>query len=386
MKVLFIFHTSWIKGGASKSGLTLVKGLQRQRVKIVAACPEEGSLSEILRKEGIEVRTFGYNWAYPYVERSLKGLLKFGPKLILNSIKNRKALDRMTVFAEEFRPDIIHTNSGVADIGLRLAKRLGLPHVSHFREFGWRDCNALMWHEQRMRRYPRQHGIAIGKDILNWHTKQGDDNTLIYNGIVNSGDIRRCYDKYPYLLYVGGLFKEKGIEDLLEAYSKLNPDLRKSHRLKIAGSTVDSRYMQYLSSLTDRLDLTSDVEWLGERSDINDLMYRAKALVVPSHNEAFGRIVVEGMINGCLVIGRDMAGIKEQFDNGLEFTSKEIGLRFDSIEELTSILASVMRENIGFSETFLTMTEMGQKTVQSLYSIQRYVDSVIGFYDKIIKT
>lgn len=386
MKVLFIFHMPWIKGGASKSGLTLVKGLQQRGVQVVAACPAEGSLSEILRKEGIEVKTFDYDWAYPYFDSSFKGLLKFLPKLVINSLKNRMALSRMYAFCKEFNPDIIHTNSGVADIGLRLARQLNLPHISHFREFGWKDCNAIMWHARNMHRYPRQHGIAIGKEILKWHTHTGDDNVLIYNGIVNQGDSRICLDKKPYILYVGGLFKEKGIEDLLAAYSKLSPDLRNKYRLKIAGSAVKSGYMDHLISLTDRLGLTSDVEWLGERSDINDLMYRAKALVVPSHNEAFGRIVVEGMINGCLVIGRDKAGIKEQFDNGLEFTSKEIGLRFDSVEELTSILVSVIREDIGSSETFLTMTKMGQKTAQSLYSIQRYVDSVIGFYDKIMKT
>lgn len=374
---------SSIKGGASKSGLTLVRGLQKRGIEIVAACPAEGSLSSALRKDGIKVETFGYEWAYPYFERSSKGVLKFLPKLIRDRRRNRKALRRMMDFAQEFKPDIIHTNSGVADIGLRLARRLGLPHVSHFREFGWKDCSAVMWHERRMRSYPLQHGIAIGKDILKWHTRTGDDNILIYNGIVNKGDSRICPHKESYILYVGALFKEKGIEDLLEAYSRIDADLRKKHPLKIAGSTVDRRYMDYLADLTNRLGISEDVDWLGERNDINDLMYKAKALVVPSHNEAFGRIVVEGIINGCLVIGRDKAGIKEQFDNGLELTSEEIGLRFNTIEELSDILTQ-----IGHSETYSpdntsTMIALGQKTVENLYSIEQYVSSVADFYQKI---
>lgn len=375
---------STTEGGASKSGLTLVRGLKKLGIEIVAACPTEGSLSEVLRKDGIAVETFGYEWAYPYFQRTFMGALKFIPKMFRDKIRNRKALHRMLDFAEKFKPDLIHTNTGVADIGFRLARHLNLPHISHFREFGWKDCSAVMWHERRLHSYRLQHGIAIGKEILKWHSRPNDDNILIYNGIVNQGDSRISPNKESYFLYVGALFKEKGIEDLLEAYSRINIQLRKMHPLKIAGSTVDLKYMDYLSDLTRELDIADDVEWLGERHDIADLMYKARALVVPSHNEAFGRIVVEGIINGCLVVGRNRAGIKEQFDNGLATTSKEIGLRFDTVEQLSTILSKIAESDVYFTEQSSTMIPMGQKTVEGLYSIQGYIDSVADFYKKII--
>ena len=44
------------------------------------------------------------------------------------------------------------------------------------------------------------------------------------------------------------------------------------------------------------------------------------------------------MYNHCLVIGRNTAGTKEQFDNGLDQTGEEIGLRFDSDLELKTLM------------------------------------------------
>lgn len=53
-------------------------------------------------------------------------------------------------------------------------------------------------------------------------------------------------------------------------------------------------------------------------------MNRATALIVPSPFEAFGLITAEAMFNKCLVIGKDTAGTKEQFDNGQKNTIKKL--------------------------------------------------------------
>ena len=380
MKILFIFHYPLMKGGASKSGLTLVKGLQKIGIKVVAICPEEGTLSEELRKEGISVEISGHRWAYPYFERSVVGAIKFIPKMFIYRYHNRKALNKLTDLAESIRPDIIHSNSGVINIGMKLAKRLNIPHISHFREFGWKDCHAIMCHERAMRRYPLQYGIAIGKEIQKWHTGLGDDNTLIYNGIIASGSSKQSTNKDSYFLYVGGIYKEKGIEDLLQSYSMMSEDIREYHHLKIAGSAVDKKYMEFLRKYTNKIGITDYVEWLGERSDVNELMLKATALIVPSHQEAFGRIVVEAMSNGCIVIGHNTAGIKEQLDNGVFITGKEIGFRYENIEQLTTLMQQIVQQD---QSTFEPIIKRSQLTIERLYTTEAYVNNVVEFYNKI---
>lgn len=109
-------------------------------------------------------------------------------------------------------------------------------------------------------------------------------------------------------------------------------------------------------------------------------MKGATCLVVPSHSEAFGRVVAEAMFNGCLVVGKDAHGIKEQFDNGLKLTGKEIGLRFKTIKEMTEILKRVTGDTPDlYDETRSSALE----TVSRLYSEETYVKSVDRFYHKI---
>ena len=68
-------------------------------------------------------------------------------------------------------------------------------------------------------------------------------------------------------------------------------------------------------------------------------------LIVPSIFEGFGFITAEGMANGCVVLGRNTAGTKEQFDNGVKMTGKEIGVRFIDDNEMLQIKRNLSEKN-----------------------------------------
>ena len=50
-------------------------------------------------------------------------------------IKNSKAKKRLAQIVDEFQPDIIHSNSSVIGVGFDVAKKKGIPHIYHFREY-----------------------------------------------------------------------------------------------------------------------------------------------------------------------------------------------------------------------------------------------------------
>lgn len=64
-------------------------------------------------------------------------------------------------------------------------------------------------------------------------------------------------------------------------------------------------------------------------------MAEASAIIISSQSEGFGRVMAEAMYNGCLVDGKNAAGIKEQFDNGLQFCDQEIGIRYSDYGDLS---------------------------------------------------
>lgn len=107
-----------------------------------------------------------------------------------------------------------------------------------------------------------------------------------------------------YVLFVGRLAPEKGLDVLLEAWASIDPQIA----LKIAGEgDVPS-------------DLPSNVEVLGklELNDVHDAMRKAMCLVMPgSWPEPFGRVAVEAFAHGTPVIASDVGGIAEIIQPGV---------------------------------------------------------------------
>ncbi len=110
----------------------------------------------------------------------------------------------------------------------------------------------------------------------------------------------------PAFLYVGRLAPEKGLGDLLEAFSLLRSTLPDA-RLDIIGAGV---LEQRLLEQREGLALTQVVTLHGARAldDIVPLFYRSMALVLPSHSEPWGLVVNEALSFGCPVVVSDRCG------------------------------------------------------------------------------
>ena len=105
------------------------------------------------------------------------------------------------------------------------------------------------------------------------------------------------------LVYLGRLHPKKGIENLLQAYSKLNGNLRKTALLTIAG-TGDDAYTQGLKSQIEKLGLSEHVRMIGSVTDQDKRMLfeNSDVAVVPSFTENFGMVVAEALAHGVPVI------------------------------------------------------------------------------------
>ena len=114
-------------------------------------------------------------------------------------------------------------------------------------------------------------------------------------------------------------------------------------------------------------------------------MQETIALIVPSRSEGFGFITTEAMFSGCLVIGNDVAGTKEQFDNGQRLTEKEIGLRYTTQEQLVQHLLDITESvhNNTFTHMYEPMILRGQRVVKQLYTTECNAEQIYQFYKNI---
>ena len=132
------------------------------------------------------------------------------------------------------------------------------------------------------------------------------------------------------LLYVGALYKSKGIDTILDALAISDSD----HVLKIVGKGPDEEYFKQRAK---QLGIENRVIFVGPvpHSDVFPYMQDADGLVLISH-ETFGMVYIEAMSQACIPIGTFDEGIDGVVKNGVNGFLVHLG----NSNELATLLTS----------------------------------------------
>lgn len=384
MKILYITNSIGM-GGASVALLNILPHLIKSGIEPYVLYPRYGEFSSKLNELEIKNNIL-YNplEIYPKIN-GIKSFLKFPYRLIKLILNIKKSYYLLCKYVEDFKPDIIHTNVGPIHIGYKVAKRYNIPHVWHIREYQIEDFSMYPFPSmKKFKKYLHNNDnrcICITKNIFNHFLLDTNKDIVIYDGVINKNHANTFYDnKQPYILFAGRLSDAKGLKDLIKVYNKYVKD-KGIYDLYIAGNG-EQTYIEECKSLLEE-SILSKVHFLGEQNhdNIYKLMYHASIFVVPSKNEGFGFITAEAMFNGTIVIGKNTGGTKEQFDNGLKLTGKEIGFRYNNEIELLNILYKC--QNINKKE-YEEITQRAKFVVCKLYDVETQTNKIIQLYKNII--
>ncbi len=309
---------------------------------------------------------------FPIVDNRLRSYITFFPKLLRTLIYNKKAyyITKKIVLANKI--NIIHSNSGVIRLGYYLSKSLKIKHIWHIREyqtldFGFKPFGGIS-KQKRLFNDSVNTCIAITRGVFNFFDLNSKKDYVIYDGI-KIEKTKIVKKKEDYFLFVGSLLRGKGIFELLSAFEEFS--LHCTAKLVLAGKDED-----HVQEYVEKMKYGDRVEMLGFTKDVYSLMSHARAIIIPSFYEGFGLICVEAMMNHCLVIGRNTAGIKEQFDNGMKNTGHEIGIRFNNLTELVQALNQVYH-----NYDFYTDTIRDASAAIANYSIEKSGNAIKKIYE-----
>lgn len=381
--MLYVLSGTTTYGGATKAFLGLLENIKKANIEVSVLCPDTKGIYSFLLKSGIPIVVSDVRFTIWPSKKGLINICLFLPRIIYRSFLNIVAYNRLLRFAKQEKPDIIHTNVSIVNIGYKVAKKLGIPHVWHVREYGDADFNFKF--APSYSSFLNQlndkcnYCITITNGVKLHHGLNDGKSVIIYDGVLSEKCRRYNPKKKNYFLFAGRLEEAKGIDLCIRAYVNSYNNNHIAAELWVAGNAIDKNYYDYIKNLAGE----TPVKFLGMRQDIYELMYEAKALIVPSRNEGFGFITAEAMFNGCLVLGMNTGGTKEQMDNGLKVAGQEIALRFETEEELSKLIDKVDKDQ---PSKYEEMIMAGQNVAVGLYSTERHSKQVIDLYKKIVSS
>lgn len=176
------------------------------------------------------------------------------------------------------------------------------------------------------------------------------------------------------ILYLGRLHPIKNIESLIRAI-KLNEEIFKRYKIIIAG-TGDANYTNFLRKEVSRLRVEDYVKFVGhiEGEKKDQLISESKCLVLPSHSENFGMVVVEALAQGTPVIASKYTPWKELVEYNAGFW----------IEPTPENITSVLKKIVTMTETDYEKMRKNALLLARKYDIRINIHKWLNAYSKVL--
>ncbi len=149
-----------------------------------------------------------------------------------------------------------------------------------------------------------------------------------------------------YVLFVGRLVNEKGVNELLESVSLTDDNI---HYLIAGDGPLGSKVKEYSKKY-------KKMTFLGriENKDMSNLYNASSLVIVPSiHDEGFGRVILESLMCGTPVIAANRGGIPEAMNESvgslIEISPQNIALEIEKYFIDTDLLSKKSINAIQFA-------------------------------------
>ena len=185
--------------------------------------------------------------------------------------------------------------------------------------------------------------------------------------------IKKLLDCVPYVLMASRILGDKGVREFCLAAKIVNERLGDRFRFKLSGP-VDSESPTFISNLDLRkLCKESGVEYLGNRSDMPELIASATIFVLPSYYaEGVPKVLLEASACGVAIITTDHPGCRDAI------VSDQTGILVKPRD--SADLAKAMLQLLEDDEKLRKMGENGRKLALSFYKDTEVVKQHYALY------
>ncbi|MDF5734075.1 MAG: glycosyltransferase family 4 protein [Rhizonema sp. PD38] len=230
-----------------------------------------------------------------------------------NPLNIIKAAWRYRAILQEFQPDIVHVHmmtGAVLASSLRYGYEYSLVTTVH-NEF--QRSAVLMGLGDLV--------IVVSQAVYQSMARRGipkEKMRVVSNGTLGSPRCSQIKEYQPILLKrpaiatVAGMYRRKGIGELIDAFALIAKDNPEAH-LYLVGNGPERKSLEIQALNTPFADR---IHFEGFQSQPQRYMLATDIFVLASHHESFGLVIPEAREAGCAIIGSNVDGIPETLDDG----------------------------------------------------------------------
>lgn len=369
IKIGYVINNLHI-GGAEVLLLNFIKNLDKKKYKVfIYTLFRQNFLKDEFVKSGATIRELGMRNNRQFWEIFQLAKLMSNDKL-----------------------DIVHTHLCDADIYGRIAGRIAKINVivstqhstdpwkirkdlirvirSSIDRFTTRFCKVL---------------ICVSNAVATYHIKWGvpkEKIHVIYPSVSLKSSIISQVSKKKELgispddiivTTVGRIAPEKNQRMLIQSAFEILKNNKNITFLIVGDGPLKQELMKY----TEHSYYSKKILFLGNRRDVNELLYISDVFVLPSKHEGFPLSIIEAMQQGLPVIVSNVGGITEIVD-----TTTGILIHPSNRKELTEGILKLhqnrpLREYLGNN---------GKKKIQDKFNFANYINKTLDVYNELIIT
>jgi glycosyltransferase involved in cell wall biosynthesis len=361
-KVLLYIITQSEIGGAQSNVLDLISGFQED-YDVHLATRIEGQLTESVKAINVPVHLLS-NLVRP-----------------INLLHDYYGIQECISLIGVIKPDIIHAHSSKCGLIARIAGWIsGVPVVFTAHGWGFSPGTPLLrrwiaWLSEKLAAPLGKKIVCVSESDRQLAIKFGigTKNSLvtIHNGINNIPiPVANPSVQPPRLIMVARFNEQKDQATLLKAISSLFFPFH----LDFVGSGAS---MESCQALAESLGVKDKVSFLGDRTDVPQLLAQSQIFILTSHYEGLPISILEAMRAGLPVIATKVNGIPEEVEHG------KTGLLVSDkdVKEVAKAL-SILIES---PELRQQMGEAARKKFLEEFTIERMLDETRIVYEQVLK-
>ena len=389
MRIVYLNHSGKVSG-AEISLLTFFKGLKgRKEIEPILVCPAKGPLKRRTQSMGlpvVDMESFEAGFA-----SNPLSFIGYGFRLV-------KIARRLAAIVKKFNADLIDANSVRAGLVASASSLFHkMPIVVHVRDCVPRNRIGIL--TRRIIASRASTIIANSSYVAHHFALDGSifrKIEVVYNSLdlstfdpekVDGNEFKRMFKlngSYPLLGVVGQISPWKGLVDVIRAIPNVLSSFPEALLLLVGEPKFDAvtarydtvAYFKELHSLVEELNLKKHVVFIGERSDIPQVMKAIDLLILASWEEPFGRVLIEAMAMEKPVISTNVGGpteIVEDGFNGVLVRPKNPDVIAQAVIELAS--KRKKSEEMG---------RQGREEVRRRFNTDTHISRMLTIYKRIL--